>query len=326
MHPILGRLTNEVLLTASCRAIPLDWVAPRPNLVVELRELDDEFVVVVVEERFCPESGGEDGFEVPRREFLEIFQPLALTAVVMPLGSSTDIVLLDNLLEAGIIELGELGHIMHVGNDVAQIFLEQHKILLGGAIIFGFSSDSIRRRLLRSGVIQARQHIADLLFAGLDPAHNLAGFDTLKGENLVELGLEHGDERFLVFLGPWSSAWVRLLCSGLLLVGSLEGILQIVIGDVVVIIVFQQRCFQLLAEAETGSRDQRWVGSRRLEEHLLHDSARTPGWRWDAGGGFGIATDWPESRLECQAGLMWKHTNKKVQQMPPRPLTSKMRH
>lgn len=65
MHPILGRLTNEVLLAASCSAIPFDRGAPRPNLVVELRELDDESVIIVIEERFCLESGGEDGFEVP---------------------------------------------------------------------------------------------------------------------------------------------------------------------------------------------------------------------------------------------------------------------
>lgn len=158
----------------------------------------------------------------------------------MLLRGSTYIMLLDNLLEAGVIELGELGYIMHIGNDVAQIFLKQHEILLGRAIVFGFSSNSIQRRLLRSVMIQARQHIADLLFTGLDPAYDLARFDALKGENLVELRFEHGDERLLVFLGPWSSAWMRLLCSGLLLVGSLERILQIVIGDVIVIIVFQE--------------------------------------------------------------------------------------
>ena len=65
MHPILGRLTNKVLLTASCSAIPFGWVTPRPNLVVELRELDNESIIVVVEERFCLESSSEDRFEVP---------------------------------------------------------------------------------------------------------------------------------------------------------------------------------------------------------------------------------------------------------------------
>lgn len=65
MHPILGRLTNKILLTASCSAIPFDRIAPGPDLVIELREFDDESVIVVVEERLRPESGGEDGFKVP---------------------------------------------------------------------------------------------------------------------------------------------------------------------------------------------------------------------------------------------------------------------
>lgn len=77
MHPILGRLTNKILLTASGSAIPFDRVAPRTDLVIELGEFDDESVIVVVEERFRPQTGGEYGFEVPRREFLENFQPLS---------------------------------------------------------------------------------------------------------------------------------------------------------------------------------------------------------------------------------------------------------
>jgi hypothetical protein len=33
-------------------------------------------------------------------------------------------VLLDNLLEAGVVQLGELGEVVNIGNDVAQVFLE----------------------------------------------------------------------------------------------------------------------------------------------------------------------------------------------------------
>ena len=65
MHPILGRLTHKVLLTASCSAISFDRVTPRPDLVIELGEFDNESVIVVVEERFCLEPGREDGFQVP---------------------------------------------------------------------------------------------------------------------------------------------------------------------------------------------------------------------------------------------------------------------
>jgi hypothetical protein len=41
-------------------------------------------------------------------------------------------VLLDDLLEARVVQLGELGEIVHIGDDVAQILLEQVKVLLGG--------------------------------------------------------------------------------------------------------------------------------------------------------------------------------------------------
>lgn len=75
MHPILGCLTHEVLLTASCRAISFDRITSCPNLIIELRQFDDERIVIIAEERFCLEPGGEDRFEVPRREFLEILQP-----------------------------------------------------------------------------------------------------------------------------------------------------------------------------------------------------------------------------------------------------------
>lgn len=184
------------------------------------------------------------------------------------------IMFLDDLLEAGIIELCELGYIMHVRNDVAQIFLEQHEILFSRTIPSCFPSNSTRRRLFWFVVVQARQHITDFLFASLDPAYNLPRFDALKGENLVELSLEHGDEGFLVFLGPWSSAGNGLVRTGLLLVGSFESILQIVVGDIVIVIIFQERCFQLLAEAMTEWRDQRRQpveGGSGLKEGLLHD-------------------------------------------------------
>jgi hypothetical protein len=65
MHPILGRLTNKVLLTTSRGAIPFDRVSPRPDLVIELGEFDDKSVIIVVEERFRFEASREDGFQVP---------------------------------------------------------------------------------------------------------------------------------------------------------------------------------------------------------------------------------------------------------------------
>ena len=42
--------------------------------------------------------------------------------------------LLDDLLEASIVQLGELGQVVHIGDDVAQILLEQLKVLLARAV------------------------------------------------------------------------------------------------------------------------------------------------------------------------------------------------
>lgn len=45
--------------------------------------------------------------------------------------AATYIMLLDDLLKAGIIELGELGKIVHIGYDITQVFLEQQEVVLG---------------------------------------------------------------------------------------------------------------------------------------------------------------------------------------------------
>lgn len=38
--------------------------------------------------------------------------------------------LLDYLLKARVIELGELGQVMHIGNDITQILFQQLEIIL----------------------------------------------------------------------------------------------------------------------------------------------------------------------------------------------------
>jgi len=48
----------------------------------------------------------------------------------MPPIGITHIMLLDNLLETGIVQLSKLRQVMHVCNDVAQICLEQFIVFL----------------------------------------------------------------------------------------------------------------------------------------------------------------------------------------------------
>lgn len=39
--------------------------------------------------------------------------------------------------------------------------------------------------------------------------------------------------------------------TGLLFVGGFKSILQVIVGDIIIVIIFQKRCFQLLTEAAT---------------------------------------------------------------------------
>jgi hypothetical protein len=85
--------------------------------------------------------------------------------------------LLDNLLEARVVELGEACQVMHVGNDVAQILLEQVESLVG---LVGE-----RARLLRTG-----NRIADLLLRRGNAPDNLLALDALERVDLVEFLVE----------------------------------------------------------------------------------------------------------------------------------------
>lgn len=87
--------------------------------------------------------------------------------------------LLDNLLEASIIQLGESGKIVDVGNDIAQVFLQQHEILFKGDI--GLTA----KRLVGSLLICLSNDIVYFLFARPYPLHNLLALDLLESEDLV---------------------------------------------------------------------------------------------------------------------------------------------
>mgnify|MGYP000901296339 CR=1 FL=1 len=163
---------------------------------------------------------------------------------------ATHVVLLDDLLEAGVVEAGELGQVVHVGDDVAQVLLEQHEVLVGGG-----------RRV--SGVmgaggvaVEAGDDLVDLALAGLDAADDLAALEALEGEDLVELALEQGDEALLVVLGPGLAVGPGAVRGGLLDVLGLEGVLEVLVGDVVPPVLLDHGRAELLAEP-AGVRDGR---------------------------------------------------------------------
>jgi hypothetical protein len=152
--------------------------------------------------------------------------------------------LLDDLLEASVVQLSILGQVVDIGDDIAQVFFEQQKVFLGRLDILVEGSSTIFRAFAPGGVaVQEADHLIDLLFAGLDPPHDLARLDPLKGKDLVQLGLQELHERFLVVFGPFSSLGGR---TGLQ--GGLERRLEVVIGDVVIEVVRDERRAELLAD------------------------------------------------------------------------------
>ena len=91
------------------------------------------------------------------------------------------VVLLDYLLKAGVVELSELGKIVDVGNDVAEVFLEEHKIILGGTlvkVILGLIA-----RLLKS-----LNDFKDLFLGSQYSTTDIVAPHMLKGKDLVQLG------------------------------------------------------------------------------------------------------------------------------------------
>ena len=70
VDPIFGRLTDEVLLSASSGRITLDWITLGTNKIVKLRQLDHQCIIVVVEKRLRIESRSKNWPQVPSSLFL----------------------------------------------------------------------------------------------------------------------------------------------------------------------------------------------------------------------------------------------------------------
>lgn len=71
MNPVLGRLTDEILLRTARSRVTFDRLAFRPDEVVQFGELDNKGIIVIFEERLRIEAGREDGLKMPACFFLE---------------------------------------------------------------------------------------------------------------------------------------------------------------------------------------------------------------------------------------------------------------
>lgn len=116
--------------------------------------------------------------------------------------------LLDNLLEPGVIELRELCKIMHIGDDIAQILLQELKVLfgrtlarLGSILIHGVRRGTLSPRWWSR--IKFLHDILDLFLGHFDTADDLAGLDLLESEDFLKLCLKDFNERLFVVFGPF---------------------------------------------------------------------------------------------------------------------------
>ena len=70
MHPVLGRLSNKVLLLLARSGIASHGISPCPDKIIEPGEPDDKGVVVIFEKGLGSQASGEDGLQLPFGEFL----------------------------------------------------------------------------------------------------------------------------------------------------------------------------------------------------------------------------------------------------------------
>lgn len=60
VHPVLGSLSDEVLLAATGRGVALGGISPGPDQIIKPRQLDNKRIVIVLKERLCIEPCRKD--------------------------------------------------------------------------------------------------------------------------------------------------------------------------------------------------------------------------------------------------------------------------
>lgn len=235
MDPILGRLPDKVLLPAACRTVPGGWMSPGAYEIIQFGELDDESIVIILEERLRFQAGCENWLKMPLRLFLCCISKAVgwFWGLIV-----TNVVFLNDLLEARVIKLSELGQVMYIRNDVTQALLQTHKVILRRDTVLFSCPISGLTTLSWPSPFQTTYNLIDLLLAGFDSSDNLPGFDPLECPDLVELTLQLCNEPLFVIFVPRAPLRMGVLRGGSGLIRGFERRFQIFVRNVVVVIVF----------------------------------------------------------------------------------------
>jgi hypothetical protein len=102
-------------------------------------------------------------------------------------------------------------------------------------------------------------NLLDFYLGIFDPGHDFAALELLEGKDLVQLGLKQLDEGLFVIFVPRAPLGTGRVLVVAFKIWGFEGLLQFIVGDVVPIVVFDQRCTELLAEPVVGVSG--WTGS-----------------------------------------------------------------
>ena len=157
---------------------------------------------------------------------------------------------------------------MHIGNDVAEVGLEEVKVFVDR---LGLIRARARGRARGSAAVEIAHNLFDGLLGRLDPSDDFFAFLALEGEDLVQLGLKLGDEAALVVGGPSSPSGLSTL--GLRrrgrrgLVRGLEAPLQAIVVDVELVVVLDERRPQLPPEPTQQRKQTMSATGAQLTNH-----------------------------------------------------------
>lgn len=182
--------------------------------------------------------------------------------------------LLNNFLKPRIIQLRELGQIMHISNDVTQHLLQEPKILIGRSAAGARTDGAPSPRRVR-GPVKSGHDGGNLLLASLNATDDLLALDFLEVEDFIELALEQAHEVLLVVFRPGLAVGFGTFGGRVGDVFGFESFFEVVVGDVVPVEFLDYGGAEVFAESG-GQRlfsNERWCG-RACEmgsESLLHD-------------------------------------------------------